>query len=297
MVVLSRRIKKLSVIVSQSVQREGELDITQRPAKEPTYTWEHTDMPSPAPLHRALILAAALALAACLGPATAMAQTDDNTVTLDIGKALEEAAAAEKAFQEEMKDNPAYQHREKGDAFLAEKRFDEAIAEYDAVIKISPDDQTIYVQKGIALNGKRRPDLAIPLFDEAIALNVRGEIWAWWPLKHKGDALFLAGQFDKSIAAYTAAIELNPTTGLFANRGQSYVKTRALDNALADFQKASGKSPNWSYPWMMQAVLYAMIAQRDSDLAAADKACEIAAKACNLGDCRPAEQFKSICPH
>ncbi len=252
-------------------------------------------MPSPAALHRALRLAAALALAACLGPAVATAQTDDGSVTVDIDKAIEDAAAAAKAFEEEQKNNPAYQHRKKGDALLKEKKYDAAIREFDAALKLSPGDQTTYVQKGIALTAKGRPDLAIPLYDKAMAMNVRSKVWLWWPLKHKGDALAQAGQIDKSVAAYTKAIALNPTAELFARRAKSYVQMGALEKSLADSRRASEESPNWSLPWSMQSFAYAMIARRDKNAEAGAKACQAAAKACELGDCRPAKQFKPVC--
>ncbi len=249
-------------------------------------------MPSPAPLLR---LAAALALAACLGAAVATAQTGDGLTTRNLDSFFDKAEAAAKAFEEEQKNNPAYQHRKKGDALLKEKKYDAAIREFDAAIKLSPDDQTTYVQKGIALAGKGRPDLAIPLYDKAMALNTRTKVWLWWPLGRKGDALAQSGQIDKSVAAYTKAIELNPSATLFARRAKSYIQMGALEKSLADSRRASDESPNWALPWSMRAVANAMIARRDRNAEAGAKACQAAAKACELGDCQPAKQFKPVC--
>ncbi|HEY7314358.1 MAG TPA: tetratricopeptide repeat protein [Gemmataceae bacterium] len=115
----------------------------------------------------------------------------------DVGKALEDALAAADADAGEKKKLADYQnHLDAGRAAMTAQRFDEAVREFQAALKILPDDQTAalnlktaqnrlaagadlakrqdayadLMQQAQAALKAKRPDQAIPLLKEALKL-------------------------------------------------------------------------------------------------------------------------------
>ena len=93
--------------------------------------------------------------------------------------------------------------------------------------------------------------------DRVRAYNSRGILW-----KRKGD-------YDRAIADYTAAIELNRNY-LFAyyNRGNSYLEKQNFDRAIADFAAAIRINPKYSQAYANRGVAYGE--KQDYDRALAD---------------------------
>ncbi len=139
-------------------------------------------------------------------------------------------------FKKEMEGNKRYQHEKAGEEFLEQQKFQEAIQEFDAAIKLDPAAQTVYVKKGIALVHSGRPQEALINFDTAIKNNKRGNVWLWWPFYHKGAALSLLGRSKEAVGVLSRSIEINPNAGAYLWRSIAYGQLNQLDKASDDIE-------------------------------------------------------------
>ncbi|MCE2413648.1 tetratricopeptide repeat protein [Candidatus Poribacteria bacterium] len=82
------------------------------------------------------------------------------------------------------------------------------------------------------------------------------ELHAEMDFQH-GNILFLLGQLDMAIGAYSNAINLNPLNArVYNNRGIIYGRKGDLDNAIADFSKAVQLKPDYATPYYGRGIVY-----------------------------------------
>ena len=160
--------------------------------------------------------------------------------------------------------NDAY-YSNRGYAWFEKEDYDRAITDYKKAIELNPKnaeyndtlkramskkaeqvaakkekDATVYNKRGIAWYEKKNYDKAIADFTKAIELNPRDDV-----LYHnRGNAWYRKGNYDKAIANYTKAIELNPKDDDYYNmRGIAWYEKKNYDKAIADFTKAIDLNP------------------------------------------------------
>jgi tetratricopeptide (TPR) repeat protein len=154
------------------------------------------------------------------------------------------------------------------------KRFTTALAQSDVPDKmIDPAD--IYLYRGNAYHfqaGANGIDKAIADYDKAIKINPDFER-AYY---NRGTAYGNKGQFDLAIADLDKAIEINPEDAeAYNNRGIAYVKKGQHDLAIADFGKSIEIKPDYSQAYYNRAFVYHEKSQYDLAIADLDKAIEI----------------------
>ena len=80
-----------------------------------------------------------------------------------------------------------------------------------------------------------------------------------------GNILFLLGQLDMAIGAYSNAINLNPINArVYNNRGIVYGRKGDLDNAIKDFSKAIQLKPDYATPYYGRGIVYANMGDIDN---------------------------------
>ena len=91
----------------------------------------------------------------------------------------------------------------------AKASYDKAIADFDEVIRLTPENADAYFYRGNAWNAKGAYDKAVADFTEAIRLDPKdGRAYA-----NRGTVLLgMKGEYDKAIADFTEAIRLDPNT-------------------------------------------------------------------------------------
>jgi tetratricopeptide (TPR) repeat protein len=101
---------------------------------------------------------------------------------------------------------------------------------------------------------KRQWDKAIAEYNEAIELDPK---YADAYL-NRGNANYNKGQYDQAIDDYTKAIEINPgLADAYANRGLAYAQGKGqFDQAISDFNKAIGINPGYAMAYNYRAVTY-----------------------------------------
>jgi tetratricopeptide (TPR) repeat protein len=148
-------------------------------------------------------------------------------------------------------------------------QFDRAVIDLGEAMRLDPNNAGLYLERGLAYQGRGdnksaiadlteaigrdhrfieayfgralayetvgRPELATADLDEAIHRD-RNMVAALYI--RRGDALRTARQYDKAVAAFDKAIELNPLFQLaYYGRGASYDEKGDQDQAAADYRK------------------------------------------------------------
>lgn len=155
----------------------------------------------------------------------------------------EEMAESVKAFEEEMKDDPRYQHEKKGYQLLKQGKAGDAIVEFDAALKLDPETKTVHVKKGIALNQLQQYAKALEHLDKGIALHQGSAGWTWWPQYYRGVALISLGRLEEAIQAFSVTIEINKSPQAYTGRAMAHANLNRPRKALDDIGQALKYSP------------------------------------------------------
>ena len=101
-----------------------------------------------------------------------------------------------------------------------------------------------------------------------------------------GSGYFKKGQWDKAIAEYNEAIELDPKyADAYFNRGNAYYNKGQYDQAIADYNKALEINLKYALAYNNRGIVY--YSKGDDD-----RACSDFQKACELGNCNALNQAK-----
>lgn len=182
-----------------------------------------------------------LILATAVGAAEA---PPGKPVTVNPQKVPDNAAKAGKASAAEMEGDPRSRHEKRGDEYLDQGLFNEAINAFDIAIAHNPKADTAYVKKGIALYSSGRPEEAVPLMDKAMKVTRRGKTWTWWPLYHKGVAQAMSDDLKGALKSFNASIKRNPSHENYQGRARTYAQLEKLDKAVADARAALRHKPD-----------------------------------------------------
>lgn len=117
----------------------------------------------------------------------------------------------------------------------------------------SDGDASFYNKRGIDFFNKREYDKAIADYNRAIELNPR----YYQAYYNRGIAYRNQGEYDKAIADYTKAIDLSPNySDAYNNRGVAYYYKSEYDNAIADYNKVIQLNPNDADAYNNRGVAY-----------------------------------------
>lgn len=129
---------------------------------------------------------------------------------------------------------------ERGQAALAFRNRDQAIADYGAAIRHNPRYAPAYIARGYVRLVTDDVDDAIADYSRLIQLEPQNAI----AFNNRGLAWRKKGKFDKALADYTSAIALSPRNALaYNNRGYVYESQGKSAAARADFTKALSFDP------------------------------------------------------
>ena len=137
----------------------------------------------------------------------------------------------------------------------------------DEVLQINPQNSTVWIDKGLALEDLNRCDEAVHVFDKANEINPQDSL-AW---SSKGDALTCLNK-SEAIAAYDKAIEINPQYLLWDSKGQALVLLGKPDEAVKAYDKAIEINPQNSVSWVYKGQALDKLGKSDEAQKAYDKA-------------------------
>lgn len=132
-------------------------------------------------------------------------------VYMNQGLALQRMQRHDKAlanFDQLIRHTPDYAdaHNNRGISLHALQRYDEALASYDRAIALKPDDAAAYTNRGMTLHALDRYEDTLSSCEKAIALNPEHAALH----NNLGNALQEMGRFADALASYDKATTINP---------------------------------------------------------------------------------------
>ncbi len=126
-------------------------------------------------------------------------------------------------------------HLDQGTTYLGQGHYDQAIAEFDAMIKIDPREPHSYIGRGLVYMYESKFDQSLANFNQAIQLDATIAV----AYRDRGLAYYFSGGYDTALADMEKAIEIDPKAAQsYLGRGLVFEKKGSKDNAIADFTKA-----------------------------------------------------------
>ena len=129
-------------------------------------------------------------------------------------------------------------------------KYEEAIADYDATLRLRPQEAAVYHNRGLAKGHLGQHEDAIVDFDKALRLKPQlAEAY-----NNRGNAKERLGRYQDAIVDFDAALRLKPQdAAAYYNRGLAKGHLKRYEEARADFQRALELSTEEGYEEWAQA--------------------------------------------
>jgi tetratricopeptide (TPR) repeat protein len=132
-------------------------------------------------------------------------------------------------------------HKNLGVALAAQKRYEEAIVQYVAGIRIKPNDPDLYYNLGNALAHLGKTDDAIAWYLKALAIKPDHTETRY----NLGNAYARQGRFNDAIAQYVEVLKRQPDNlDAHINLGTALVLSKRPEEAMRHYQEALRIDPN-----------------------------------------------------
>jgi tetratricopeptide (TPR) repeat protein len=183
--------------------------------------------------------------------AQSMDYQTEGTKALDAKQYSVAAELFERAVAADPKDYGAQFQLALADSLLGKDS--DAIAHYKTVLDLKPDLYQAQLNLGILLVRGKEPAAAVPLLQSAEAQKPK----EFRPAFYLADALLATGQLDQAAAAYSTALELNPSSAA-AESGLGHALARQGHRTEAEphYRKAAALEPAYSDTLLELASLY-----------------------------------------
>jgi len=121
-----------------------------------------------------------------------------------------------------------------GILFGKKGKLKEAIKSYDEALKIKPDHQDVWYNRGNALSALGKKEEAIKSYDEAIKIKPdKFEAWG-----NRGNALSSLGKHEEAIKSYDEVIKIKPDNqDTWYNKGIALAHQKQYEEALISFKE------------------------------------------------------------
>ncbi|HEY0725965.1 MAG TPA: tetratricopeptide repeat protein, partial [Pyrinomonadaceae bacterium] len=132
----------------------------------------------------------------------------------------------------------------RGAALLALKRYHEALESFERVLTLAPDDTEALTNRGVALYELRRWDDALRSHDRAVALKPDyAEAWS-----NRANVLLELKRRDDALASWDRALAIKPDFAeALNNRGSALRELGRDTEAIADYEKVLALAPAHEY--------------------------------------------------
>jgi protein O-GlcNAc transferase len=127
-----------------------------------------------------------------------------------------------------------------GNALQDLKRFEEAVARYDSALTLKPDFADALNNRGNALGALSQFDAALASFDAALAIAAH-DAGTWY---NRGSLLQKMGRYEDAIACFDRALAIDPNHAVaLSNKGSALVELRQPAAGLACLERAIALQP------------------------------------------------------
>jgi len=161
---------------------------------------------------------------------------------------------------------------EKGLIHAAAKEYEEAIASFDRVLQIKPDDHQAWNNRGIALGILGIYEEAIASYDRALQINP-DEHQAWY---NRGYALGNLGRYEEAITSYDRALQINPDEHqAWSSRGYALGNLGRYEEAITSYDRALQINPEDHQAWYNRGIALGNLGRYEEAIASYDRALQI----------------------
>ena len=141
----------------------------------------------------------------------------------------------------------------KGNKFLEEKKFNEAVATYKEAIALAPSSWGYHFNLGLAYKKLDRAEEALASFRKAVELNAE----SYSANKELGEALGKSGAFKEAVPYYEKAVSLSPDDpDAHYNLGVCLTNEGRADEALASYLKSVEIKPDYADAYYQIGTIY-----------------------------------------
>lgn len=167
--------------------------------------------------------------------------------------------------------NTAVAYNNRGGTFLNEKKYDEALNDFNKAIELRPNYSGALNNRGIILSDKKRYEEALKDYNKAIELqNDYASAY-----NNRGLLLMELNRYPEALRDFNKAIELQPGFAeAYYNRGLLFQNEKKYDLALNDYNKAIELQPDYVEPKINRIGLLNNDKKPDEALAEYNKAIE-----------------------
>jgi Tfp pilus assembly protein PilF len=172
----------------------------------------------------------------------------------------------------------AYYNR--GQVFMNNGLFQDAIEDYSTAIKLNPYYEDAYYNRALAFEKSGHPDRAIKDYERAISLNPSN----YQAFNNRGVLYGTTGSYDRAIEFFTRALAVNPDyTDSYFNRGITYFLVGRRDEALADFDKTIELNQQFAPAYLNRGKLLLGMNRKEAASNDFRRACELGIReACSI---------------
>jgi len=143
------------------------------------------------------------------------------------------ASVVPKASKPQKIQEQTLENLNRGKDLYREKKYDEAISEFDEAIRREPKNAEAYANRGIVYaNGKRDYDAGIADYTKAISIDGNNADYYF----RRASAYTYKREQDRALNDLNQTIKLNPNNlGAYSLRGAIYQEKKNYDLAIADY--------------------------------------------------------------
>lgn len=123
---------------------------------------------------------------------------------------------------------------------MKREEFEEAIAFFDQVLEMNPENADAWNNKGVALFQLGRPVEALAAYDRALQADSESRE----PLRNRAFVLRTMGRFEEALEIYEAIITDEPEASDFRNLATVLVGMGLLEEALGALMDAANLEPS-----------------------------------------------------
>ena len=179
-------------------------------------------------------------------------------------------AEAERLYAEILRDDPGNTSAllMLGYIYLRRGALPEALAQFDRVLAIRPDEFDALAARGAVLSGLDRHQEALNTYDRAVALRQNSpQLY-----NNRGNALLTLNRGEEAVASYAAAIRIDPAYAeAWCNRGIALLRLSRPAEALDSFKQAIKHRPDNADAWEGSASALTQLERRAEAVTAYDK--------------------------
>jgi tetratricopeptide (TPR) repeat protein len=191
----------------------------------------------------AWLCAAPGALMAAPAHSQILATGDARTCTEQTGDVAIEACTRAIASGQYSGVNLGNIHFTRGILHARKQDHDQAIADYNETVRLSPGDAQAFFNRALIHYRKRDADRAIADYSQAIKLDPGYAV----AFTNRGLTYLTKKEYDRALADLNEGIRLNPRDAIaFVQRARTHSAKKQFDRATADYNEAVRLNPSYA---------------------------------------------------